>query len=89
MLRDLGSGATLEHLDVSYYVIFDNDYLLAGEVEERSPMATMRSGDVARAGLGKDAVVRIVNPFDGSKAEYRVRRVEPDGTGMTRVILGS
>lgn len=87
LLRDHGGGATLKYGGVSYYVVFDNDFLLAGEVEERSPVATMRSSDVADAGLQKDSVAEVFNPFDGSRKNYRVKRFEPDGTGMTMVIL--
>jgi len=86
-IQALGAGAILKHQGVIYDVIFDNEYVLAGEVEERAPAATMRSSDVALAAFGKDAVVQVYNPFDGSTKDYRVRRFEPDGTGMTQVIL--
>lgn len=87
LLRVLGAGATLKYGDRCYDVVFDNEYLLAGEVEERSPVATMRSSDVDCADLQKEAVVAVFNPFDDSSTNYRVRRLEPDGTGMTLVIL--
>lgn len=87
LLRVLGAGATLKYGGQCYDVVFDNEYLLAGEVEERSPVATMRSSDVACAELQKDVVVEAFNPFDDTRKSYRVRRLEPDGTGMTLVIL--
>ncbi len=87
MVRAVGFGASLKHDGRSFSVVFDADFLLAGEVEERSPVATMRSSDVADAGLQKDSVAEVFNPFDGSRKNYRVKRFEPDGTGMTMVIL--
>ena len=87
MIRAVGSGATLKVGSRCYEIIFDNEHLLAGDVEERSPVATMRSSDVARAELQKDTVVEVFNPLDDSRKNYRVRRSEPDGTGMTLVIL--
>jgi hypothetical protein len=89
LLRVLGAGARLTHAGKCYDVIFDNQYVLAGEVEERSPVATMRSSEVECAKLRKEAVVQVFNPFDDSTKSYRVKRLEPDGTGMTLVIMGA
>lgn len=86
-LQALGSGATLKASGQCFDVIFDNEYALAGDVEERAPVATMRSSDVACVGLQKQGIVEVYNPFDESRKSYRVRRLEPDGTGMTLVIL--
>lgn len=86
-VQALGSGAKLKSSAGSFAVIFDAEYLLAGEVEERAPVATMTAEQVASAALQKDVVVEVFNPFDGSRKDYRVKRLEPDGTGITLVVL--
>lgn len=88
-LRALGAGAKLKAAAGCFDIIFDNEYVLAGDVEERGPVATMRSSDAADADLRKDVVVEVYNPFDDSRKSYRVKRLEPDGTGMTLVVLGA
>lgn len=87
LLRVLGAGATLNYKGKCYDVLFDNEYLLAGEVDERAPVATMRSADVECGKLAKEIVVQVYNPFDQSTKNYRVKRFEPDGTGMSLVIM--
>lgn len=88
MVRAVGAGAKLTKDGVEYDVIFDNAYVLAGDVEERAPAANLRSSDVARAGgFPKGTLVEVFNPFDGTTTSYRVRRLEPDGTGMSLVVL--
>lgn len=84
-IRALGAGATLKAGSRIIEIIFENDYLLAGEVEERSPAALMRTCDVGD--MQKDTVAEASNPLEGVSKNYRVRRLEPDGTGMTLVVL--
>lgn len=90
LLRTMGAGARLTTAQGACFdVVFDNEYVLAGEVEERQPAATMRTTDVECAKLKKESVVRVFNPFENVEKPYRVRRLEPDGTGMTLVVLGA
>lgn len=65
----------------SFTAIFDNDYIAVGEVEERGPGLTVRTSDVTQLLLRKGTVLTI------QSAQYRIRRHEPDGTGMSRLIL--
>jgi hypothetical protein len=62
--------------------IFDAQYVDANGVDETGPVLECRSSDVKRLELGKGSSLSI----DGEV--YTVRRPEPDGTGMTRLILG-
>lgn len=64
-----------------FEAIFDNDYILAGEVEERVAMLICLSSDVDKLKLVKGAAVAI------GESSFRVLRHEPDGTGMSRLIL--
>jgi len=63
---------------------FDNDYIeSAGEVdvETRTPSLLCRERDAAALDLKKgDALAR-------SGVQYLIRRLEPDGLGMLRLIL--
>ena len=62
--------------------IFDRDYAAADDVEVRVPMLECRTSDVARLKVAKGTPVMI----DGSA--FTVRRAEPEGTGMTKLVLG-
>jgi len=87
-IQALGNGATLAAQGgTGYSVVFDEQYLPVNDVEERGPVATMRSSDVAAAKLQKDAVVQV--SVDGGVKAFRVKRFEPDGTGITLVYLRS
>lgn len=65
--------------------VFDNDYLGAQagdlEIESRVPMITCLTSDVERLVIVKDDQV------DGLDKPYRVDHHEPDGTGMSRLVL--
>lgn len=68
--------------------IFDAEYVTVtvGDVvvESRSPALTAcRSSDVAAHGLIKNGVIRR----RADNARYSIKRFEPDGRGMTVVIL--
>lgn len=68
--------------DAQVWAIFDNGYFEVTDtpgVETRQPFLTCRTSDLSE--LQKDSTVEI-----GSES-YRVRRHEPDGTGMSRVLL--
>jgi hypothetical protein len=62
--------------------VFDNEYMEGLDTESRLPVLTCTTADaVAREAVRKGATVDI----DGTT--YRVDRHEPDGTGMSRLIL--
>lgn len=61
--------------------VFDNAYADALEVEGTRPALTCRASDVSRLSLKKG--VRV----DVEAASYRIRRIEPDGTGMSVLVL--
>jgi hypothetical protein len=64
--------------------IFDRQYLSDGvglEVEARTPALTCRSSDVDRLRLRKGAALTVP---DGA---FKVRRHEPDGTGISILVL--
>jgi hypothetical protein len=61
--------------------IFDAEYVSPGDIEDAAPMLECRESDVRRLSLAKGSVLQI------NSATYRVRRHEPDGTGMSRLIL--
>lgn len=85
IIRTLASittdDVTVRHPGGSFVAIFDRPSALTpdGSVETRQPILVARSIDVV--GLAKDTPLSIGND------EYRVKRLEPDGTGMTTIIL--
>lgn len=66
-----------------FWAIFDREYLGQLETETRVPALTCRTSDAERYIKPKGAAVPIGNDT------YRVRRHEPDGTGMSIVYLES
>lgn len=52
-------------------------------IEARVPEVQCRSSDVAARGLIKGAMIRRLK--DGK--DYRIMRLEPDGFGMTTLVL--
>lgn len=82
MIKSLG-GRLVRHDDGEFWAIFDNGYLGVSaadlDVEERGPRLTCRTCDVET--LRKDTPVTV------NGADYRIARAEPDGTGMTTLIL--
>jgi len=82
MIKSLG-GLCVRHVGGEFLAIFDNAYsgLSAAdlEVEERGPRLTCRTSDVIA--LRKDDALEVCN------ATYRLARAEPDGTGMTVLVL--
>lgn len=67
----------------SISVIYDNEYLssvLGGiEVENKNPMILCKTSDVANAKHGETIVVNGIT--------YKIIEVQPDGTGLTSLIL--
>lgn len=80
MIKGLG-GQLVRHAGGEFWAIFDRPSALSpdGAVETRQPVLQARSIDVDT--LTKDA------PLSIGTDEYRIKRLEPDGTGMTTIIL--
>lgn len=70
------------------WLIFDRDFIErqigAFSIEGGKPVALGRTSDVALHELVKDSVITR----DSDSKQYSVRRMEPDGTGMTLVVFG-
>lgn len=66
-----------------FWAIFDREYQTALDTETRVPVLTCRTSDAERFIKPKGTVVPVGNDT------YRVRRHEPDGTGMSIVYLES
>lgn len=72
---------TVRHPGGAFVAIFDRPSVLTpdGSVETRQPVLIARSSDVGE--LAKDT------PLSVGTEEFRIKRLEPDGTGMTTIIL--
>jgi len=82
MLADYGS--TVTKADASTFVaIFDNDFLAVdvdeSEVESSEPTLLARTADVSSLTHGDTLTISAVS--------YTVRGIQPDGTGMTQIML--
>ena len=82
MLADYGS--TVTKTDASTFVaIFDNDFLAVdvdeSEVESSEPTLLARTADVLSLAHGDTLTISAVS--------YTVRGIQPDGTGMTQIML--
>ncbi len=83
IIKSLG-GQLLPVSGGEFWAIFDRDFseVLGGpSVETRQPFLECRTSDVLALGLDKEIDISVGN------LPYRVRRHEPDGTGMSRLIL--
>lgn len=83
LIRGLG-GVRVIVSNGDFLAIFDRQYLSDGvgvDVETRTPALTCRSSDIERLRVRKGTPVTVP---DGT---FKVRRHEPDGTGMSTVIL--
>jgi hypothetical protein len=80
MLKSLG-GQLVRHQSGEFWAVFENEYqsVVDGMVESSGPALTARTIDVQS--LAKDVVL----PVKG--AEFRIKRHEPDGTGVTVLLL--
>ena len=82
MLADYGS--TVTKADASTFTgIFDNDFLAVdldeSEVESTEPTLLARTADVSGLAHGDSLTIGAVS--------YTVRGIQPDGTGMTQIML--
>ena len=83
MLADYGT--TVTKADASTFTgIFDNDFLAVdvdeSEVESSEPTLLARTADVPSLAHGDTLTISAVS--------YTVRGIQPDGTGMTQIMLG-
>jgi hypothetical protein len=76
-VAEFASSATLD--GASAAGIFDNEYVDAFGMASRQPMFTLPTADAASVTQSSVLVV------DG--VSYRVTRAEPDGTGVTVLML--
>lgn len=79
-IKGLG-GQLVRHSEGQFWGIFDREFSLSpdGSVESRQPVITARSSDVKD--LPKDTVLTV------DEEDFRIKRPEPDGSGMTLIIL--
>lgn len=61
--------------------IFDREFAVVGDVESFAPVFLCAGSDVSDVTHG--ASLRV------EEDDYKVRGIEPDGTGMTRLVLES
>ena len=83
LIRDSG-GVECKVNKGSFLAIFDNEFVESETepgVEGRQPVLTCRSSDVGNLEIRKGSHVTI------GADSYRVQRPEPDGTGMSRLVL--
>jgi len=62
--------------------IFDNDFLESSNTESRMPVLTCTTEDANQVTADKKGT-----PITVEGKSYRIRRHEPDGTGMSRIPL--
>ena len=74
-------GVTVTASGICFAAIFDAEFTDGLDIEGSAPVLTVRSSDATRVQLRKG--VRV----DVEGASYVVRRIEPDGTGISRVVL--
>lgn len=83
LIQALG-GQLVRHPDGEFWAILDSDYLeaLGGSragIDASQLLLTARTSDTKE--LPKDAVLDIAGE------QYRIKRHESDGTGMSRIVL--
>jgi hypothetical protein len=77
MLSDFGQTVSIDGSDVT--AIYDEDYVESLDIAGTRPLLYCRTSDVESAGHGDSVEV------DG--IDYTVAKVQPDGTGLTVLIL--
>lgn len=83
-IKALGGQLVVTDTAESLWAIFDNDYLeVLGDpgVETRAPVMQCRTSDVEALAIQKDTEIQ----FD--ERTYRVHKHQPDGTGMSLLVL--
>lgn len=87
MIKAVG-GVLVRHNAGEFWAVFDREYLLILEgVESRAPVLEARSCDVVD--LPKDTSLDVSDNTRLSVpgGQFRIKRLEPGGTGLTIVIL--
>lgn len=80
-------GQLVRHGSGRFWATFDNpsqDASFEVDVEGSSPALAARTIDVEQLPKGTQLHLK---DFAGREVEYRIEKHEPDGTGMTRVVL--
>lgn len=95
MLRHVSQPALLDWVEVQG--VFDNTYTdQFGDIASAQPVFTLASSDAAETVPGSElrididgAVTAAGVPLsvNGAATVYRVRSVQPDGAGVTRLVL--
>lgn len=88
MIQAVGETFDTGHTDALWGIFdyaFDEQEVNLQRVENRIPVLMCRTSDVTEHQLVKDSVLTRVS--DGTA--FRVKRFEPDGTGMTLIQLKS
>jgi hypothetical protein len=73
----------------AFSVIFDKAYLSAldGQITAIQPKFQALDTDLAANAIASGLVLRVVVPAAGVDADFTVRDLQPDGTGLTDVLL--
>lgn len=95
VLRHLSQPAMLDMVDVRG--VFDNAYTdQFGDIASAQPIFTLASADAAETVPGSelrididgaDTAAGVPLSVNGAATVYRVRSVQPDGAGITRLVL--
>lgn len=84
--EDFGVEAIIDGKSVDG--IFDNDFLLADlgvGMESRDPRFMVKTTDVKS--VVHDDSVLVPDEISGGTTTYKVKGIEPDGTGITTLVL--
>lgn len=81
MLRGLG-GVSVDGPRGQFVGLYENEFVQVDAlVDSSSPRLTARTMDVASAGVSIGSLLRV------GPDVFAVRSVQPDGTGMTAILL--
>ena len=83
MLEALG-GQWMTTPGGQFLAIFDREYISSDDIEGNVPVLRCDEADVQAKRLQKGTPVDV----PGQATQYKVRRLEPDGVGMVRIVLG-
>lgn len=86
-LQQRVNDAEISHLSDRTFIIngfsvdgtFDNEFVSVGMVESQAPVFQCRESDIGSVSHGMTVVSDSVN--------YKIRGLQPDGTGMIKLIL--
>lgn len=82
-ISEFGDTATHVLTSATFPVIFDAAYVgivgQSGEIQSSGPQATAKSSDVEDYAIGDEISINGIY--------YRIAGMEPDSTGITRILL--